>query len=115
MKTIIIWLIFVFILSVYPLEGGASLPYADKFLHFFIYAITAALFFNTFVGKMGLWRALVISFLLSFAYGLFAEIVQIFVPSRSFSVMDLVANGLGVFAYSMIVVFKAMKKKPIRS
>jgi len=115
MKTIIIWLIFVFILSVYPLEGQARLPYADKFLHFIIYAITTALFFSVFSKKMSLLRALTASFLLSFAYGLFAEIVQIYVPLRSFSTTDLVANGLGAFAYSMLVVFKAIKKKPLRS
>jgi len=115
MKTIIIWLIFVFILSVYPLEGGARLPYADKFLHFIIYAITSALFFNVLIKNMGIWRALIISFLLSFAYGLFAEIVQIYVPSRSFSTGDLIANGLGAFAYSMFVVFRSIKKKPLRS
>ncbi|MCR2822001.1 VanZ family protein [Lederbergia panacisoli] len=52
-----------------------------------------------------------ISFTFAVLYGLFDEIHQYFVPFRSFSIIDLVKNFLGVFVIWLIIHRSYFKKK----
>lgn len=116
MKTIIIWLAMVFILSVYPSLVASSLPYADKVVHFIIYAITCWLFFSILRKRKPFSKAIIASILLSAGYGLLMEVVQIFVPTREFSAFDFVANTLGAISAGVFIIlsFKDEKRKSLK-
>jgi lipopolysaccharide/colanic/teichoic acid biosynthesis glycosyltransferase len=47
------------------------------------------------------------SFLVVFAYSLFIELIQAFIPYRSFSLWDIVFNFLGMFFAALIVTHKS--------
>ncbi len=71
----------------------------DRFaLHFIEYAVFGVLLFralsNTHAHGMA-ERALALTLVLGFAYGLTDEMHQYFVPFREPSVFDILANGLG--------------------
>ena len=118
MKTIALWLLIVFVLSVIPVESGPKTPYADKLLHFLLYAITCALFFSVFIRGRTFKRAIVLSVLLSAGYGLLMETIQHFLyarsalgaPTRSFSVLDIAVNALGSLATAGYLAVKRRRK-----
>ncbi len=97
MKTVIIWLAVVFVVSVYPEKRAVHIPHADKVFHFIIYAITCALFFTVLKKplKGRLAATLGLSVLLASCYGLVMEVVQVFIEARGFSLWDALANALG--------------------
>jgi len=41
-------------------------------------------------------------FILLFLYSFFIEIIQYFIPYRDFSLLDLAANGLGLFTGQIV-------------
>jgi VanZ family protein len=103
LRPLIIWLVMVFVLSVYPFKdmGGLSLSYGDKVLHFIIYAITGALLYRVLTdsrGKVLRTYAFVLALLLASGYGLGMEFAQDFVGYRSFSLWDEAVNVLGALA-----------------
>ncbi|MBI4824725.1 MAG: VanZ family protein [Nitrospirae bacterium] len=107
MKTVIIWLSVVFVLSVYPFKGGAGVPYRDEAIHFIVYAITCALFFTFLIRRMRLLSALVVSVLLSAGYGLLMEVIQqVITASRRFSVSDVVSNIAGAISSAVFIAVK---------
>lgn len=106
MKVVLFWLIVVFILSVYPLEGGFKIPHADKAVHFIIYAITCILFFTFLIRKMRFLTALTVSVFLSAGYGFLMEVMQTFTVSRSFSIFDQIANTLGALSGAVFITLK---------
>lgn len=100
MRTLLIWLFVVFILSVYPFEGGARYPFADKAFHFVLYGITCALVVTVLkrplrAKGMVFSGVILASVVASSSYGLLMEAVQGFVPGRDFSLWDAIANLLG--------------------
>lgn len=101
MKTFLIWLTMVFVLSVAPLDGRPiNTADTDKALHFVIYAITCLLFFSALKPRSGFLgrHALVLSVLLSTLYGFLMELAQNFTGHRHFSMADALANFLGALA-----------------
>lgn len=108
MKTLVFWLLMVLVLSLYPFGDLSrySFGFADKLLHFFIYAVTCALLYTVFMQSGSVFlrrRALVLSVLAASAYGLAMEIAQGFVGSRSFSVYDEAVNVLGAVAAAIYI------------
>lgn len=80
-------------------------PHADKVLHFITYSLLAFLAARSmanekrgFSGNTVLWTAAAFSFL----YGVSDEVHQAFVPSRTASFFDLIADGLGSVAGAVI-------------
>ena len=116
MRTLVIWLVAVLAISLMPLEGGRTVfPHADKLLHFLIYAVTCALFVIVLtppLTKKGMLfgRIVVVSVVLSSAYGLLIEVFQKIVPGRSFSLLDALSNTLGALAGASYVIIKRRKK-----
>lgn len=114
MKTLFIWLFMVAVLSLMPVSKDTpDVPFADKGIHFMLYAITAALIYNVLVteSKAGLRSALImlgrrkimwLSVALAAAYGLFMEGAQgAFTATRTFSWADAAANLLGATAWAI--------------
>jgi len=108
---LIIYCIFIFIQSSFPsIESVPELPYIDKLLHFFTYAVLGALFlraYKTLQIRNNLKFLIILSVLSSSLYGISDEMHQYFVPSRSFEYFDILADVLGslfgVFIYQFII------------
>ena len=73
-----------------------SILFNDFFLHFLSFGVLAGLFCGAF--RISSRHKLSIPLVagLSVAYGLFIEILQIFLPYRFFSFYDLTADTLGI-------------------
>ncbi len=107
---ILIYCLLIFIQSSYPsIKSVPELPYIDKVLHFFAYALLGALFLRAFKTtriKNKLKLVLILSVLLSSLYGISDEIHQYFVPYRSADHTDVLADMLGgimgVYIYQAI-------------
>ncbi len=105
------WLFFVLMVSLIPVpETDLETTGVDKIVHFLIYGITAILFLRFFY-EMATAHGFIgpLSILSAFLYGLLIEVIQNFLPYRSFSVMDIIANLAGatvfVFLYQGIKTF----------
>jgi len=100
----------IFVQSSFPsIESAPELPFSDKMLHFFAYAVLGALFlraYQTLRIKSNPILLLILSILSSSLYGISDELHQHFVPSRSAEWMDILADVLGsvfgVFIYRFI-------------
>ncbi|MBT8374729.1 MAG: VanZ family protein [Deltaproteobacteria bacterium] len=107
---LITYCILIFLQSCFPsIESVPELPYSDKLLHFFAYAVLGTLFYRaykTLQFNNNLKLLIIISILSSSLYGISDEIHQYFVPFRSAEWMDVFANILGsafgVFIYHYI-------------
>lgn len=84
----------IFILSVVRIEQALPGGLSDKFYHslaFFVLGVLSALSFP----EPGFSYK---KCLLLFSYGVLIEVVQYFLPYRSFSFGDMVADAVGIFA-----------------
>lgn len=92
-KISIIWAAIMMIACTINLQSNEppkiEIPYLDKIVHFGIYAILG--FLLTIEPKITNLKALIICA----CYGLLIEIIQIFLPWRSFEVADIIADTLG--------------------
>lgn len=88
----------IFILSVIkidqPLPGGLS----DKFYHGLAFFALSSLA-NISFPKSGFT---LYQYLPLFLYGILIELVQYFLPYRSFSIADILADAMGIFLYYII-------------
>ena len=98
MVILILWFGFILIVSVMPVSGPKTDLPADKIVHFVFYGMTSILLFRHFIKKAPLNRAFYTSVALASIYGAAMEVVQYFIPYRSFSLGDMAANTLGAFA-----------------
>ena len=89
-------LLFISYASVTPTEGGASVPYIDKLLHFSAFLILT-LFMDLSIKNALLFNKIAIIFLILYAF--LIELVQYFLPYRSAEVFDFISDLLGVLAY----------------
>jgi len=87
-------------ISVKRIGGEPPFPHFDKLVHFVMYGGLGFLF----AWCMGTGGALtrtgivVLSFALATAYGMVAEFVQLFVPTRTMEVADMAVNAVGALA-----------------
>lgn len=120
MKPLVLWLTMLAVISLYPFHSTPSISYADKVLHFLLYAITCALFYSVIRTSSRNERLrkgalpLVLSFVLASAFGLAMEVAQHFAGTRSFSLWDQAANTLGALAAVVYIRFVAARKRPAR-
>lgn len=101
---LIIWLIIIFVLSVIPVPGPKTAMPVDKVEHFIIYGLTAVFFYRYLRPKTIKAKAGFESVAIASAYGAAIEVVQYFLPYRSFSLGDIAANTLGALAFCMIYI-----------
>lgn len=109
---LLLWLLIVLILSIIPVpETDVGPKDLDKVVHFVIYGITAMIFWRFFYNKTQSHRKIgLISIVAASIYGLLIEIIQSFLPYRSFSVSDIISNFLGAI-FSVTVLTKKMYLK----
>ncbi len=88
----------VFTLSVIKINVKEAPEETDKFVHIIMYFFVAYSFKNLKVKNYAL---------ISILYGILIEIIQFFIPYRSFSFGDIIANSIGV---GIFLVFIKMKK-----
>ncbi len=87
-------------ISVKRIGGEPPFPHFDKLVHFVMYGGLGFLFAWCLGTGAALTRTgiVVISFALATAYGVVAEVVQHFVPTRSMELADMVVNAAGALA-----------------
>ncbi len=87
-----------------PLAAVPRLPGADKIIHALLYAALALSFFRTLpAATRGRWFAAASIAGVAALYGLAMELCQRHLTSsRSFDILDAVANTVGALAYSAI-------------
>lgn len=87
-----------------PLQDAANIN--DKLGHGLVFLFLSAIVDHAFAtSKFGLKKS---AYLL--AYGIFIEVVQHFIPERSFSILDMVADSAGIFLYWLIISFIIIRK-----
>lgn len=95
------WMAFIFYLSSQPhLDVPSVMEGQDKFMHFVAYAILGffiARALGPITGTFS-WQRVAVAAALTLLYGLSDEFHQSFVPGRSPSALDLVADALGGLA-----------------
>ena len=82
--------------AVTPVEGGASLPYIDKLLHFVAFLVL------TFFMDLSIKKPLLLSkaaLILLILYAFLIELVQYFLSYRSAEVFDFISDLLGILVY----------------
>ncbi len=105
MLLLTVWFSLIFIASVMPVAGiDTGLPEEDKIAHLIMYGLTAILLFRFFERKKTLNGACYMSVVIAALYGAAMEVVQYFLPYRSFSVGDMTANTIGAFLACVLYV-----------
>jgi len=108
-----IWIVAIAALSVMPYSknGAASLKLTGSgmVLHFVAYFVGSALFFWNF-RKNTLFSILIPSFTI-FLYSVVLEIVQLYLPYRTFNPIDIAANGVGIFFFIFVWMICLKKRK----
>ncbi|MEH7441323.1 VanZ family protein [Bacillus sp. JJ1122] len=79
---------------------GASLEFAHLFLFGILYLCIILVFLS--FGTLRRWQE-VIAVIIALSYGVVDEIHQLYVPFRSFSVIDLLKDAIGVFAFWWVI------------
>ena len=92
---LLLMMIFVAWFSLTPVQNPEPLPVSDKLIHGLTYltlAIVADHAYATslFTPKKMLWL---------FGFGLSLEVLQLYVPGRDYSYLDMLANGAGILAW----------------
>ncbi|MDR7079145.1 VanZ family protein [Neobacillus niacini] len=72
--------------------------------HFFEFGILYFLLILAFLsfGHLKKWKEVLV-LIFSISYGFLDEIHQLFVPFRSFSIVDLIKNAIGVFVIAILI------------
>ncbi|MEE8436978.1 MAG: VanZ family protein [Candidatus Neomarinimicrobiota bacterium] len=100
----IIWIVAIIALSgvPYPKNGGVSfkLTKYGMIMHFAAYFVAMALFYWAY--KKNNVLSILYSCLSIFMFSVALEIVQLYLPYRTFNPVDIAANGFGIFFFVII-------------
>lgn len=107
----IAWTLFIVIALTYPKIPSQSnhLIGIDKLIHFFLFFIFSILFLRSGIGNNRKKRSLILWYL-AVTVPIFGEVIQIPVPGREFSFLDMLANFCG-FAVVLFLFCKQRYKK----
>lgn len=92
-----LWFFMVLVVSVIPASGPETDLPADKLVHFVLYGLTSIFLFRYFIRKTSRRSAFYKAVALASISGAAMEVVQYFLPYRSFSLGDIAANAAGAF------------------
>ena len=79
---------------------GASLEFAHLFQFGLLYLCLIIVFLS--FGKLKTWQEAVAA-IVALAYGIIDEIHQFYVPFRSFSLMDLLKDAIGIWIFWWVI------------
>ena len=106
----IAWVFFTFyLLIIYSHKESStiSFPFLDKVVHFILFLIQSILITNTIYEYRNRNNRilLIVSIIFLLLLGVIIEIQQIYLPYRTFEIMDLIANLLGVLCGSFFIIY----------
>ena len=90
---LVISILLISILSIQEIEPEYSVNYNDKLLHFFCFLYLTTICWLSRIVHKDLWLYVIV-----LAYGILIEIVQIYIPYRSFEFLDIFADFIGISA-----------------
>ncbi len=94
-----LWMMMIFVASSISFEEGPSLfPHMDKLVHFVEFGILGMLYFIAINKSSGITSKRLLFWIavsLTGLYGLSDELHQFFVPTREFSLYDIIADLIG--------------------
>jgi len=109
------WAFFAFLLlsASMPEHYGDKITLYDKVVHFLLFAILSWLlsWLLFYINKNRLRVIFVTSLLLSAVYSLVLELLQLYIPGRQVSELDLLAGVLGAFVSSVVFYYFKIKAK----
>ena len=106
---VVLWSMVIVYYSLTPAVPGAKI-FGEKVLHMASYFVLSLFYFNALKAKGD--KAVYYSIFFATMYGFLLELLQLFVPYRSFSMLDLVVNSVGALA-APIVALKITEKNGI--
>ena len=99
----------VYLLIIYypKLVLPSSFPFLDKVVHFILFLIQSILITNTIYEYRNRNNRilLIVSIIFLVLLGVIIEIQQIYLPYRTFEIMDLISNFVGVFSGSFFIIY----------
>lgn len=112
---LISWSVLILVLTLVPIDSmhmkpDINMPFFDKMVHFCLFSVHGYLVTGYLkdrdTNNTGNFRLLVSAVISSFLFGLSIEIIQHFVPERSFEILDLIADFFGIMAGTLIFYIK---------
>jgi len=88
------------VLAFSPLDRALHANFDDKLLHYAGFFVLGLLSFLSHPRVPLIWLALMLS-----GFGLFIEVVQAYIPFRSFSLADWAADAAGACSAYLLIVF----------
>jgi VanZ family protein len=96
---VVLWMGLVFFLSAQSklpeIPGLDRIDYADKIKHAVVYCVLGLLIWRALSKKAPRWRSILATMAIAALYGISDETHQLFIPDRSFDLLDLGADVLG--------------------
>jgi len=110
---LIFWSILIFVLTTFPMReyNGTVETYYDKVAHFFLFGIFSFLLILFLRDSFKKKKLFVVGVISATTYSIVIEFMQVYIPGRSASELDLFAGIFGSFCFSFIflTVFKNKK------
>lgn len=104
------WMVLIFTGSCIIFDSGtSSLIISDKLIHFIEFGILSSLYFYAFTKTTLIKNSILligICTILTIMYGISDEVHQLFVPTREFSVYDILADGVGGVTFATVSAFR---------
>ena len=97
---LVISILLISILSIQEIEIQSSVNFSDKLLHFFCFLYLTIITWLSRIIYKELWLYVIV-----LAYGILIEIIQIYIPYRSFEFLDIFADFLGILAGIIFINF----------
>ena len=107
---VVVWMGFIFWLSAQPkaplgwlveeVENG------DKVGHAALYLVLGALLWRALRYRYSRWKAVGVATAVAVVYGITDEVHQLFVPGRSFELLDLTADGFGAAVSAVLLAIR---------
>ena len=96
---LVISIVLITILSIQEIEIQSSINFSDKLLHFFCFLYLIIISWLSRIINNELWLYVIV-----LAYGILIEIIQIYIPYRSFEFLDIFADFLGVLVGNFLII-----------
>ena len=93
-------LVLISVFSIQEIDVNSSVSLSDKLLHLFCFLYLTIISWLSRIIYNELWLYVIV-----LAYGILIEIVQIYIPYRSFEFLDIFADFLGILAGSLFINF----------
>lgn len=109
-----LWATIILVVSVIPGEDLPSLSIwePDKVMHAFVYGVlTFLICYSLSKYRYSLKQSIINAIVLCILYGFVIELIQLLLPTRSFDLLDAVANSTGcLLSGGLILLFSGRRK-----